>query len=234
MVGWLSGWQESVFAQTCTQPLGLAKNTEFVYQVTDKGRNKGTLNNKVMHQSHDKDGVYVTTFKSTRINGNRAETADEYSIRCSGDTVYLDAMMLLREQALKAFEGKDFDFYPVHIAYPQQMQVGQSLPDGKLGVRVRSSNVNITNITMEATNRKVVAQEKLTTPAGTFDCYKISYDYVVELDAMGMPLRDTFKVEEYFSLEHGLIKCQFSTKRGKKAKGMELISKRNAAQALQR
>jgi hypothetical protein len=51
---------------------------------------------------------------------------------------------------------------------------------------------------------------------------------------MGMPLRDIFQVEEYFSLEHGLIKCQFKTKGGRNAKGLELISKRNTAQALQK
>ncbi|RNI22367.1 TapB family protein [Rufibacter latericius] len=233
---WAFGFTpDAVLAQNCQQPLGLAKNTEFVFQVTDKGRNKGTLNNKVVQQVTDEDGVLVTTFKSARRNkDNRPETSDEYHIRCSGDTIYLDAMLLLREQVLKAFEGKDFDFTPVDIAYPQQMKVGQKLPDGKLGVKVRSSTVNITQISMLATDRKVEALEKITTPAGTFDCYKISYNYEVELDAMGMPLRDVFKVEEYFSLEHGLIKCQFYTKRGKKAKGMELISKRNTTQALKK
>ncbi|WP_205503134.1 TapB family protein [Rufibacter psychrotolerans] len=224
-----------VAAQNCIQPLGLAKNTEFVYQVTDKGRPNGTLSNKVVQQMADEDGVYVTTFKSARLGkGNRPETAEEYKIRCSGDTVYLDAMLLLREQALKAFDGKDFDYTPVHIPYPLQMQVGQRLPDGKLGVRVRSSNIDITNITMVATNRKVEGRETISTPAGAFDCFKITYQYVVELDAMGMPLRDLFNVEEYFSLEHGLIKCQFTTKRGKKAKGLELITKKNPAQALQK
>ncbi|MBC3540269.1 hypothetical protein ACFSC6_01290 [Rufibacter sediminis] len=225
----------ATYAQNCQHPLGLAKNTEFVFQVTDKGRNKGTLNNKVVQQSIDKDGMYVTTFKSARRSEkNRPETSDEYHIRCSGDTLYLDAMLLLREQALKAFEGKDFDYAPVDIAYPQQMQVGQKLPDGKLGVKVRSSTVNITEISMVATDRKVEALEKVTTPAGTFDAYKITYNYVVELDAMGMALRDVFKVEEYFSLEHGLIKAQFMNKRGKKAKGLELISKRDPSQALKK
>ncbi|WP_210464624.1 TapB family protein [Rufibacter roseolus] len=225
----------AALAQNCLQPLGLAKNTEFVFQVTDKGRNKGTLNNKVVQQVTDKDGAYVTTFKSARRNkSNRPETAEEYHIRCVNDTVYLDAMLLLREQVMKAFEGKDFDFTPVDIAYPQQMKIGQKLPDGKLGVKVRSSSVNITQISMVATDRKVEAIEKVTTPAGTFDCYKITYNYEVNLDAMGLPLRDVFKVEEYFSLEHGLIKCQYYNKRGKKAKGLELITKRNAAQALQK
>lgn len=225
----------TTFAQDCTHPLGLSKNTEFVYQVTDRGNNKGTINNKVVQQVADKEGIYTTTFKSTRISkNNRPETAEEFQIKCTGNTLYLDAMLLLREQALQAFEGKDFDFTPVAIAYPQGMQVNQKLPDGKLGVKVRSSTVAITQMSMLATNRKVEAIEKITTPAGTFDCFKITYQYVLELDAMGMPLRDVYNVEEFFSLEHGLIKCQFTNKRGKKAKGLELISKRSPVQALQK
>ncbi|WP_192820729.1 hypothetical protein [Rufibacter sp. LB8] len=221
-------------AQNCANPLGLTKNTEFVYQVTDKGKNRGTLNNKVLQQASDAKGHFITTFKSTRMGNNkRTENAEEFTIRCVGDTLYLDAMMLMREQALKAFEGKDFDYIRKDVAYPQNLQVGMTLPNGKLGVRVRSASATITQVSMTATDRKVIAQEKITTPAGTFDTYKISYQYVVHLDALGMPLRDVYQVEEHFSLEHGIVKVQFFTKRGKKAKGMELISKRSPVQALQ-
>ncbi|MBA9077489.1 hypothetical protein [Rufibacter quisquiliarum] len=225
---------EYLFAQDCTQPLGLSKNTEFIYQVTDKGRENGILHNKVVQQMNNQDGVFTTTFKSARMDKNkRTKTIEEFRIRCNGDSIYLDAKLLLREQALKAFDGKDFDFTPKDIAYPKVLAVGQQLPTGKLGVRVRSSNVDISTISMVASNRKVVAQEKLTTPAGTFDCFKITYQYEVELDARGIALRDVYQVEEFFSPEHGIIKCQFTNKRGKKAKGLELISKRAPVQALQ-
>ncbi|AKQ45347.1 hypothetical protein TH63_06385 [Rufibacter radiotolerans] len=221
------------WAQDCLQPLGLTKGTEFVYQVTERGRNKGTLSNKVTQQAKREDGAYVTTFKSTRLGKtSRSQSAEEFKIRCTNDTLYLDAMLLLREQALKAFDGKDFDYTPVDIAYPQQMKVGQKLPNGGLGVQVRSANTSITKMSMVAQNRKVVGQETIKTPAGTFDCFKITYEYAVVMDAMGMALKDVYNVEEYFSFEHGLIKCQFTTRAGKKAKGLELISKRNNTQSV--
>ncbi|GAB2535546.1 TapB family protein [Rufibacter soli] len=223
------------WAQDCLQPLGLTKGTQFVYQVTEKGRNKGTLSNQVTQQAKAEDGAYVTTFKSTRQGKtNRSQSAEEFRIRCTNDTLYLDAMLLLREQALKAFEGKDFDYLPTDIAYPQQLKVGQRLPNGGLGVRVRSANTTITKMSMVAQNRQVVGRETIKTPAGTFDCFKITYEYAVVMDAMGMALKDTYKVEEYFSLEHGLIKCQFTTKTGKKAKGLELISFRNSPQSVKK
>ncbi|MGV3538555.1 MAG: hypothetical protein ACO1OQ_02015, partial [Rufibacter sp.] len=116
-------------AQDCMQPLGLTKNTEFVYQVTDKGKKNGTISNKVVKQLANENGVFVTTFKSARLDkNNRTKTIEEFSIKCKGDSLYLDAKLLLREQALKAFEGKDFDFTPKDIAYPMQLQVGQALP----------------------------------------------------------------------------------------------------------
>ncbi|AMM52344.1 hypothetical protein TH61_15705 [Rufibacter sp. DG15C] len=216
-------------AQTvnCSQPFGYSKNSEFVYQVTDKGRAKGTLHNMVMQQTSPEAGVTQIDFKSARINHKkRPATAEEFRIKCTGDSVYLDAKLLLREQALRTFDGKEFDFIMKDIAYPLNLAVGQSLPNAGLDVRVKSSQVNITRIVMIASNRQVIAKEAIKTPAGSFDCYKITYQYSVTFDALGLPLKDVFTVEEYFSPEHGLVKIQFYTKKGKKAKGLELISKR--------
>ncbi|GAA4298878.1 hypothetical protein GCM10023183_07540 [Nibribacter koreensis] len=212
----------------CPQPFGYAKNTEFIYQVTDKGRTKGTLHNLVMQETTTEDGATQIDFKSARIkHKKRPEPAEEFRIICKGDSVYLDAKLLLREQALKSFDGKEFDFVMKDIAYPLNLAVGQNLPTAGLDVRVRSSQINITRIVMLATNRQVTAKETIKTPAGSFDCFKITYQYAVSLDAMGMPLRDVYSVEEFFSPEHGLIKVQFYTKKGKKAKGLELNSRRD-------
>ncbi|QHL86533.1 hypothetical protein GU926_03380 [Nibribacter ruber] len=222
----------TVQAQTvnCAQPFGYAKNTEFIYQVTDKGRAKGTLHNMVIQQTSPEAGINQIEFKSARINHKkRPQTAEEFHIICKGDSVYLDAKLLLREQALKSFYGKEFDYIMKDIAYPSSLAVGQTLPSAGLDVRVRSSQVNLTRILMNTGLRQVVAQETIKTPAGTFDCFKITYQYTVSLDAMGLPMKDVFQVEEYFSPEHGLIKIQFYTKKGKKAKGLELISRRDRA-----
>ncbi|MFC6999541.1 TapB family protein [Rufibacter roseus] len=226
---------DSALVQDCNHPMGLTKNTEFVYQVTDRGKNDGTLSNKVMQQAMTPEGEFVTTVKSARINNKkRPETAEEFTIRCKGDTVYLDAILLLREQAQKTFSGKELEYTPTDLAYPHQMEVGQKLPDGKLLVRVRNSVSDITHLQMSAINRKVEGKQQITTPAGTFDSYRISYQYIIKLNTMGVNIEDVYQVEEYYSTENGIVKLQFTNKKGKKGKGIELITKKNPVQAFQR
>src|SRR5688572_10012543 len=107
------GYGPVVSAQqvNCAQPFGYVKNSEFIYQVTDRGRTKGTLHNMVMQQTSPEKGVTQVDFKCARINNKkRPDTTEDFKIRCTGDTVYLDAKLLLREQALKSFYGKEFDF----------------------------------------------------------------------------------------------------------------------------
>jgi len=231
----LTGFLPSIsLAQDCNQPLGLTKNTEFVYQVTDRGKNSGTLSNKVVQQNLSPEGAFVTTIKTARIsNKNRPESVEEFTIRCKEDTVYLDALLLLREQALKAFDGKEFEYTPQDLAYPHEMQPGLKLPEGRLEVQVKSSNVDITNLQMYTVNRKVEGKQQLTTPAGTFDTYRITYQYIVKLNAMGVNLEDVYNVEEFYSTENGIVKLQFTNKKGKKGKGIELISKKSPVQAYQ-
>jgi len=215
-------------AQECNHPLGLIKNTEFVYQVTEKGKKDGTLNNKVMQQALNAEGAFVTTIKRTRVTEKkRPQSAEEFRMRCVGDTVYLDALLLIQEQALRAFDGKNLEFVSVDVAYPHHMQVGHALPDARLEVKVNSQSASISNLHMAAVNRKVEDRQTVTTPAGTFDCFKVTYQYVVRLDALGIDTENIFNVEEYYSTEHGIIKVQFTTLKGKKSKGMELLSKKS-------
>src|SRR5690606_3662938 len=152
------------------------KNTEFTYQVTHKGKKKGTLTNKVMQQAPNAEGIFTTTVKRTRVTEKKmAQSAEEFYLQCRNDTVYLDAIVLMREQALKAFDGKNLEYFSTDLAYPHHLQVGQSLPGGRLVVKVNSQMASISNLDMAAVNRKVAGHQTITTPAGNFDCFRLTY-----------------------------------------------------------
>ncbi len=80
-------------------------------------------------------------------------------------------------------------------------------------------------------NRKVEAFEKATTPAGTFDCWKISYEVVGPTESVvGIPeqfnIQNTptiFKYVDYISPEVGLVKREKMNYRGNKAEETMLL-----------
>lgn len=60
------------------------------------------------------------------------------------------------------------------------------------------------------TNRKVIGKESVTTPAGTFECYKISYDIATK-----MMINMKTKATEWYARGTGLIKSETYSTDGK-------------------
>jgi len=60
------------------------------------------------------------------------------------------------------------------VEYPTTMQVGDHLKDGTSIMDFGNGKIN-SEITVKVYDRMVLAKESVTTPAGTWDCYKISY-----------------------------------------------------------
>lgn len=65
---------------------------------------------------------------------------------------------------------------------PHMPEVGSTLPNASVEVNSTTTNDNAMigvvemDISSELTNRKVIARETITVPAGTFDCWRIEYD----------------------------------------------------------
>jgi len=101
---------------------------------------------------------------------------------------------------------------------PLDLSTGQTLPDEE----VVKSTINMSGmmsmtfyITTTLKNRKVEAKEDVTTPAGTFNCFKISYDLEVAMDMGMMKQNATEKVIEWLSPEIGMIKTERYDEKGK-------------------
>jgi len=65
------------------------------------------------------------------------------------------------------------------------------------------------------TNRKVVSSETITTTAGTFTCFKVTQDILVETTTMGIPMKMNSKSTDYYSAGTGLVKSEYYNKNDK-------------------
>jgi hypothetical protein len=78
--------------------------------------------------------------------------------------------------------------------------------------------MSMMNMTTKVYNRKVEAIEKVTTEAGTFECYKISYDVFVD----GM-IDFNSKGIEWIARDVGAVRSETYNKNGKLTGYTELI-----------
>ncbi|HLW32629.1 MAG TPA: hypothetical protein VKX40_10240, partial [Aequorivita sp.] len=83
-----------------------------------------------------------------------------------------------------------------------------TLPDANMTMKIGMSGINMT-MTIDQKNRKVTGKEKMTTPAGTFDCYVITYDTEVK-----MGINQTTSSKQWVSEGVGMVK-QVDSQKGK-------------------
>ena len=98
---------------------------------------------------------------------------------------------------------------------PSELKVGQSVPDGKINIKVKSVGASFL-----ITNRKVVAIGDVTTPAGTFKGYKMEE---VQTNKVLVSTK-SFRIVTWYAKNIGCVKQEVYDKKGKLLRTLELTS----------
>lgn len=184
---------------------------------------KGVLqstNRQTILSVENAGGEVAIKVKSEQLDNNGKPEFDQVlTMKCANDVFYMDMKDMLDSRAMSMFKDMDVSFSGIDLEFPAKMQVGQSLPNGNITMSVSSSGFNAMNMEMKVINRKIEAKEPVTTPAGTFDCYKITYDIdiktIVNVKTSGA---------EWFAKDVGVVKSEQYDKKGD-LMGYTLLSK---------
>lgn len=98
---------------------------------------------------------------------------------------------------------------------PSELKVGQSVPDGKINIKVKSVGASFL-----ITDRKVVAIEDVTTPAGSFKGYKMEE---VQTNKVLVSTK-SFRIVTWYAKNIGCVKQEVYDKKGKLLRTLELTS----------
>lgn len=98
---------------------------------------------------------------------------------------------------------------------PSELKVSQSVPDGKINIKVKSVGASFL-----ITDRKVVAIEDVTTPAGTFKGYKMEE---VQTNKVLVSTK-SFRIVTWYAKNIGCVKQEVYDKKGKLIRTLELTS----------
>jgi hypothetical protein len=100
--------------------------------------------------------------------------------RCEGGIYYIDMKGLMGQQNLEAYKDMEMTVTGGNLEIPQNMKAGDMLKSGDMKMAFSSGGMTIMNMMISISNRKVEAVETITTPAGSFECFKISSDMAVK------------------------------------------------------
>jgi hypothetical protein len=166
-----------LFAQDCTQYMYMQKNktiemTAFnnkgdvtfksVTKVSDVGTSNGVTTANVVSEAYDKNG--------------KLEGTSNVAYKCDGGVMMMDMNMNMNiPQASQQNTKIDLKVInKTYMEYPAGMQVGDHLKDATTQMEATMSNGMTTVTTTQVTDRTVVGKEKVTTTAGSWDCFKIT------------------------------------------------------------
>lgn len=163
----------SLAQSDCSSYYPLVEGASFQYTNYDrKGKEEGQLVYKVIEVETLGDQVSATMqmeFSDTK--GNVHSTT--YGIRCEGEVVKVDFKSLMNEQMVQQMGGAEMEISGTDLEWPNKLAVGQELPDGHMELRMKMAGAVTMAMKVETLNRKVEKMEKLSTPAGVFDCFVV-------------------------------------------------------------
>lgn len=143
--------------------------------------------------------------------------------RCNGGVFSADMKMLMPQEGLANAKPTDVSMEPVYLEYPASMSVGQKLKDAEMNMDMTMNGGMKASISFKEEGRTVTAKESVTSPAGTWEAYVISYtgNMKTKMAGIGLPAFN-FTVKEWFVPGMGLVKSE--TYRNEKLIGSTLLT----------
>jgi hypothetical protein len=205
------------FSQDCTGYWYFTKNAEVQMTIYDqKGKPNGVQTWTVSDVIKDGNG-FASTLKTNMKDEKGKQIAESTgAYKCKDGVLQADIKMSMPQEQMQAYKPTEAKLDAVYIDYPYNMSAGQLLADATFNMDMTMGNGGMpAKLFFNETNRKVEAKETITTPAGTWEAYKISYEglFKVQMSGIGIPVN--MVVNEWFVPGFGVVKTETFNKKGK-------------------
>jgi len=188
-----------------------------------KGKLSSRNQQKVTQYSGNAHGFTATVHSLMTNEKGKELMKGDLQMKCENGTLFMDMKTFISEDQLKAFGNFETKVESSNLEIPSKLTVGQTLKDASITVTAIGAPMTMkTSITI--TNRKVDGQETITTPAGTFNCYRITSDMKMQ-NQMGVNMNFNFTAKEWIAPKVGSVRSESFDKNGK-LQGYTILTKR--------
>jgi hypothetical protein len=208
-----------VTAQTCTQFTNMKPGSVIEMTHYDKkGKMSTRTVNKVNEVSSEPSGTTADITTTGFDEDNEEVFKLDVTAKCSDDKIYISMQNVIPAAQLESFDDMEVKVTETMLEYPTSMKTEGPLSDALYTAELYSGDTKIMTFKYEITERQIVGKETITSPAGTWDCFKITY--TAKFKAL---LSSTVEITEWYYPGIGIIKSE-STKNGK-SMGYSILTK---------
>lgn len=157
----------------------------------------------------------------------------ENKLECENGVFKMDmTSMALNNSNMSQVEGLEVKIEGDRLSFPPNISVGEKLPDAAFTLTMSSTNAVMNSMmskgqTFQVKERKVEAKETVNTPAGAYECFKISSKMNTTM-AIG-PITKNIDVGsvDFLSKKYGVIRSESYDSKGKLTGYTEMLSIKN-------
>ena len=206
-------------AQTCEGYFPMNKGSLMeTTSYNEKGKPQSICTIMIKDIGKNNNDVVLSLHSDITDEKGKSVAASDYEARCSNGSFMINMKSMISADQLHAWKDMNVTMEADDIDYPLDMAVGQQLKDAHLSVTTSMNGMNLPGTKIDITNRKVESNESITTPAGTFDCMKITSNIKFK-SIIGYEMQSV----EWVSKGNGVIKTE--SYKGGKMKGYSLLTK---------
>lgn len=192
----------SAVAQGCDAWFPMEKGISFEqksYNAKDKLQGSSQM---TVTESSEAGGISQATIAVKNLDKKgKALNEGSFEVGCKEDGFWMDMSSLINIDQMA--QGMEASAEGDNLGIPASAQSGDELPDADLTVSMSMNGMSIRNMKIHIYDRKVEGFETITTPAGTFECIKIS-----QRSEMNMMFKIQSKQIAWYAKGQGMIRSE--------------------------
>ena len=191
----------------CSKYYASKPGRKLIHKVYDK-RERHSMTTEYNVESANTSGIQMN-FNLWDKRGEHI-TGGKLELGCDNRTTYLAPESIMTD-LLSQYEDMEYTVTTTdRLAIPNDLEIGQTLPDASASINLNAQILAI-NFDIVLSNRKVVRREQIETPAGTFDCYVITYDN----EMRGRVASRNYKCTDWIAEGIGMVKQETYKENGR-------------------
>lgn len=202
----------NLFSQDCANYYYLQNTKTIEMTISNKnGKESGKMTYVVSDSK--KSGSSVTATINSEFVDAKGKTISKATnnVKCENGVMQMNMKTFIPAAQMEQMKSGTANATDVYLEYPANMNVGDQLKDGQFNMDYESTSGLKSSIEISITERKVEGKESVTTPAGTWECYKISSQnkIVSKIAGIGIPIK--MSVTEWYAPGFGVVKTESKT-----------------------
>lgn len=175
-----------------------------------KDKYTGAVKQRIVDVETVPNGITIIVDAEIYDEKDKMLMVNDQKMSCMNGVFTMDMKNFIDQTIWAGMTGLEVKINASDMEFPATLTEGQDLKDASIDVQAINMGIPMIKMNVKIYDRKVEAREDITTPAGTFTCYRVSY--TTEVQSFG---KYTARGIDWYAEDVGTVRSESYDKNGK-------------------